>query len=342
MKKYWLNTPFFDSIFILSPPFIVLLLITIFQEKINYWQEEYPFWIWLFFIVFIDVAHVYATLFKTYFNPTERERLKKPLTLVPIVCLIIGILLFSLGIKIFWSVLAYVAVFHFIRQQYGFMKLYLKSEENTNRYIENLSIYNATLYPMLYWFLSPKKNFNWFTDNEFLKYENHFVLHIITAFYFVIIVGYALYIIKNYIQFSQFNLPKILLVTGTYLSWYMGIVYYNNDLIFTALNVVSHGVPYIGLVYINQKKENHLKFIPKLVYLKGLVFFLGVILLLAFLEEYLWEVFVWNENFESSSYSYFKNWHFLLVPLLMVPQFTHYVLDGIIWKRKTTHNPSTL
>lgn len=342
MKKYWLNTPFFDSVFILSPPFAVLLLITVFQKKINHWQEEYPFWIWLIFIVFIDVAHVYATLFKTYFNPVERQRLKKSLIFVPIVCFIVGVLLFNFGIKIFWSFLAYVAVFHFIRQQYGFMKLYLKSEENTNRYIENLTIYNATLYPMLYWFLSPKKNFNWFTDNEFFKYENLFLLKIITIFYCVIIAVYALYSIKNYIKYRQFNLPKILLVIGTYISWYMGIVYYNNDFIFTAFNVVSHGIPYMGLVYFNQKHENHLKFIPKLIYLKGLAFFISVILLLAFLEEYLWEVFVWNENFESIYYNYFKEWHFLVVPLLMVPQFTHYILDGIIWKRKTRYNPSTL
>lgn len=342
MKKYWLNTPFFDSVFILSPPFIVLFFINVFQQKINYWQEEYPFWIWLIFIVFIDVAHVYATLFKTYFNPIERQRLKKTLIFVPIICLGIGILLFSFGIKVFWSVLAYVAVFHFVRQQYGFLKLYVKNEVNTNKHMENVAIYNATLYPMLYWFLSPKKNFNWFTDNEFFKFENYFILQIITIFYCVIIVGYALYVIKNYIRHREFNLPKILLVTGTYLSWYMGIVYYNNDLIFTVLNVVSHGIPYMGLVYINQKRENHLNFIPKLFYLKGVFFFVAIILCFAFFEEYLWEVLVWNENFESTKLTFLKDWHFVLVPLLMVPQFTHYILDGIIWKKNIKYNPSTL
>ena len=28
-------------------------------------------------------------------------------------------------------------------------------------------------------------------------------------------------------------------------------------------------------------------------------------------------------------------WNVVIVPLLAVPQFTHYVLDGFVWKRRT-------
>lgn len=43
---------------------------------------------------------------------------------------------------------------------------------------------------------------------------------------------------------------------------------------------------------------------------------------------------VWNEQFTLADSAGFENWHFLLVPFLVVPQFTHYLLDGFIWKTK--------
>ncbi len=36
--------------------------------------------------------------------------------------------LYSLGSMVFWRVLAYLAVFHFIRQQYGFMMIYRRND----------------------------------------------------------------------------------------------------------------------------------------------------------------------------------------------------------------------
>lgn len=333
MKKYWLHNPLFDSVFLIAPPFLVLLSVFVFQEKITYWEAQFPFWTWLIFIVFIDVAHVYATLFKTYFNPLERQKFKKELRYIPFVCFGIGVFLYGLGYQIFWSVLAYIAVFHFIRQQYGFLKLYLKNESHTQIRLETLAIYNATIYPMCYWFFAPKKNFNWFVENEFLTFENDGMLQFLKVIYLSVIVIYSVYLLRNYIIHNIFNLPKVLLVLGTYLSWYMGIVYYNNDLIFTALNVVSHGIPYIGLVFINQKNQRHLNWIPKINHWKGITFYLGLLLVLAFTEELAWELGVWQEHFNIDSLGFLSQYQILLVPLLMVPQFTHYVLDGIIWKK---------
>jgi hypothetical protein len=61
------------------------------------------------------------------------------------------------------------------------------------------------------------------------------------------------------------------------------------------------------------------------------LFFIVFLFAIAFFEEYVWEIFVWNEQFSFRG-SDFSNWQFLLVPLLTVPQFTHYILDGFIWK----------
>jgi hypothetical protein len=64
--------------------------------------------------------------------------------------------------------------------------------------------------------------------------------------------------------------------------------------------------------------------------------FLGTIWLLAFVEEMLWDWGLWHER----AWLFGSSWRsdsadIWLVPLLAVPQITHYVLDGFIWKRRT-------
>ncbi|EKT3965522.1 hypothetical protein NTJ12_000557 [Flavobacterium psychrophilum] len=336
MKQTWIHKPLTDSVFILSPPFVILAIIVVFQKQLVVIENHYSFYTWLFLIVFIDVAHVYATLFKTYFVASEFQKRKKLYLGLPLLCLGIGMVLFAFGSTVFWSVLAYVAVFHFVRQQYGFMRLYARNEDKTNAWIDNLVIYTATLYPMFFWFLSPKKIFNWFIPNEFFRFENQVLVSILTWVYVVVLVFYGIQTLYKSIKEQYFNIPKNAIIIGTTLSWYFGIVYFNNDLIFTLLNVVSHGVPYIALIYLNEIEKKSSTELGILQYLKqysGLFIFIAILLLIAFTEEYLWEITVWNEYFSISDFD-FSPWQFLLVPLLTVPQFTHYLLDGFIWKSK--------
>ncbi|MBN8643052.1 MAG: hypothetical protein J0L86_14665 [Flavobacteriales bacterium] len=336
MEQPWIHKSKTDSAFILAPSFLVLVIVFLCQDWLVAIQDQYSFYTWLFLIVFIDVAHVYATLFKTYFVPAEFQRRKKLYVGLPLFCFVIGFVLFLFGSQVFWSVLAYVAVFHFIRQQYGFMRLYSRNEDKTYAWIDNLIIYSATIYPMLFWFLSSKRQFNWFVENEFIKYENHYLITIFTYLYFAIMAFYVIRTIFNSIKQQYFNFPKNAIIIVTALSWYFGIVYFNNDLVFTLLNVVSHGIPYIALIYLNEiekKKREELGFLHTLKARKGMVLFILFLLLIAFSEEFLWEILVWNEQFSVAEFD-FSNWQFILVPLLTVPQFTHYLLDGFIWKRK--------
>jgi hypothetical protein len=74
----------------------------------------------------------------------------------------------------------------------------------------------------------------------------------ITILYFIVIGIWLLKTIIVYLKFKEFNIPKNAVIVGTLLSWYLGLVYFNNDLIFTLLNVISHGIPYIALVYLKK------------------------------------------------------------------------------------------
>ncbi len=64
----------------------------------------------------------------------------------------------------------------------------------------------------------------------------------------------------------------------------------------------------------------------------GIFLFIGVILCFALLEEFLWETLVWNEHF-SLDLTVPETVLQFLIPLLVVPQLTHYLLDGFIWKK---------
>ena len=336
MEQPWIHKAKTDSVFILLPSFLVVVIVFLFQNQLQLIEEQYSFYTWLFLIVFIDVAHVYATLFKTYFVASEFQKRKKLLVGLPIICFVIGMILFSFGSAVFWSVLAYVAVFHFIRQQYGFMRLYARKESKKWAWIDNLIIYAATVYPMLFWFLSPTRKFNWFVENEFYRFESPLVLETIGWIYAVILLFYVTRTIYFSFKYNYFNIPKNAIIIGTILSWYFGIVYFNNDLVFTLLNVVSHGIPYIALIYLSEiekKPETELGWLQQFKHYKGVLVFVLILLVIAFSEEYLWEFLVWNEQFSTTNHD-FSNWYFLIVPLLTVPQFTHYLLDGFIWKTK--------
>jgi membrane protease YdiL (CAAX protease family) len=188
---------------------------------------------------------------------------------------------------------------------------------------------------MLYWFSTPRA-FTWFVNNEFDWLKNlPDYTHLLTVIYFSILIIWIVKTAFEAFKTKRINIPKTALITGTFLSWYFGIVYFNNDLLFTFLNVVSHGIPYIALIYIreiHQKENNQLNRMQVFKSFSGVFLFVGIILGFAFVEEFLWETLVWNEHF-SLNVMLSEKWFQFLVPLLVVPQLTHYLLDGFIWRK---------
>jgi hypothetical protein len=335
----WLRSPLFDSLLILAPSFVAVALVFFFRASFEA-MSTVPIWAWVILVLGIDVAHVYGTLFRTYFNRIDRKKNATLFTLVPVFTLIAGILLYSIGATLFWSALAYLAVFHFIRQQYGFMRLYSRGDRPdriTRRLSEGL-IYAATLYPIIYWHSHLPRNFTWFVEGDFVGGVPKSVERIALLLYLILMLAYGLNELRGLISGRAFNLPKNLLIGGTALSWFVGIVLFDGDMIFTITNVVSHGIPYMALVWTYQRKSETPHSSKNLAARFGVFLFVGALLLFAFLEEGLWAGLVWREHFEF--FGFFSKlpevretatltW---LIPLLSLPQATHYVLDGFIWK----------
>lgn len=348
ISQPWLKSSSFDLLFILLPSFISVIIAFVFADAIGR-PTEVSLAAWLTLIVGIDVSHVYSTLFRTYFNSNEFKENKVILTLIPLMVWLAGVGLYTLGSQIFWRVIAYVAVFHFVRQQYGFLRLYCRSEQNDRfgRWLSALVVYLATLYPIIYWHAHQPRNFHWFVDGDFMVGLPPIVSQVTGGLYSLVLPIYFLYEIWKYRRANFLNIPKNAIVIGTSLSWYVGIVHFNGDLTFTVTNVVSHGIPYMALVWLYGERQKERsdsplilgRFSYRFFFSRfSLPLFLLVLMFFAFLEEGLWAGLVWREHLEAFGVlahlpeitaTDTLSW---LVPLLTLPQATHYVLDGFIWK----------
>ncbi len=84
-------------------------------------SAELPEWGFLAFVLAVDVAHVYSTLFRTYLDPAEIAAHRARYLLVPLAGYVALRLLYQQGPLVFWRVLAYLALFHFVRQAVGWV-----------------------------------------------------------------------------------------------------------------------------------------------------------------------------------------------------------------------------
>lgn len=347
----WLKSASFDCSFILLPSILSVFVAFVFADVLGH-TTGIPSWAWVLFVLGIDVTHVYSTLFRTYFNSNEFKENKIILTLIPLATWLIGVSLYSIDSLLFWRVLTYVAVFHFIRQQYGFLRLYSRNEETSrlNRWLSTLVVYLSALYPILFWHGHQPRHFHWFIDGDFITGVPAVVSNIIGGIYLFIFCLYFLNEMST-LKHKPINLPKNLIILGTAASWYTGIVHFNSDMIFTITNIVSHGIPYMALVWIYGEKQKDRNDSPIILgrFSYGLFFsrlsfplFFLVLFIFAYLEEGLWAGFIWREhlgifgllgNLPEITANDTLCW---LVPLLTLPQATHYVLDGFIWKLKDT------
>jgi hypothetical protein len=331
----WLGNPIAESIFILSPAVLPVIAVIMFQSYFTT-SEVNSIW-WLLLVLCIDVSHVYSTLFRLYWDKSTFKKYKRLLIVIPVIGFLVGFSLHLYDSLLFWRILAYIAVYHFIRQQYGFLRLYSRYEtyNKLHKLIDTIAIYAATIYPLAYWHFNATNKLAWFVKGDFIKIDEPHILPILTVAYFLIIVSYVIKEIIVSIKNKAFNFPKNLIVTGTFLSWYFGIVAFQADLIFTLLNVVAHGIPYMALIWIHGQKKSATAFKFNL---KGISIFILVLIVLAYVEENLWDSLVWKDHAEIfpllSTESPVNNTTLLsiVVSILVLPQITHYVLDGFIWR----------
>lgn len=309
-------------------------------------ERALPTWTWVASIVFVDVAHVWATAFRVYLDPLELRRRAGLYVGVPLGCFVAGVLAYSLSALWFWRLLAYLAVFHFVRQQYGFVALYrARAGEHgrLDRWLDAAAIYSATLYPLVWWHAHLPREFEWFVAGDFLPGLPPAVVMLLRPLHLAL--GGA-WVLRQGARAARGDAPspgKLLIVVSTWLSWYVGIVVFDSDYAFTVTNVLVHGVPYLALVWVwgRARWAGAAHGVGRL-FRPGLwPAYVGLLALVAFAEEWLWDLLVWHERAAlfPGPELFPRQALTLLVPLLALPQATHYLLDAWIWRVRGGANP---
>jgi hypothetical protein len=339
VRNFWLFSRSIDlGVFLGSAVASILLLVVGWQ--LGLLDNDSPEWTWISAVLLIDVAHVWSTSFRVYLDKAELKRRLSLYLLVPVLGYVLGVALYSEGELIFWKVLALVAVFHFVRQQYGWVNLYRRKLGETavwTWWIDAAAVYLATIYPLAYWVTQLPRNFQWFVQDDFIAAPAA-VATVLFPLYVAALTAYAAKSIYLYLNTGFANPGKDIVVATTAFCWYVGIVMLNSDYAFTVTNVIIHGVPYFALiwVYARFRRETSGRVYRSLS--SNWIVFLATLWALAYVEELFWHRGVWHERQWLFGDSW--NWQNLktyLVPLLAVPQITHYILDGFIWRRN--NNP---
>jgi hypothetical protein len=332
----WLVSARFDIV-AFTLPALLALLVGSQSNRLADAAGETPTWAWLVFVVFIDVAHVHATTLRVYCDPRELRRRPWLYAAAPIAGFALSVMLYAHSAALFWRCLAYLAVFHFVRQQLGWMRMYRRRETGKTPFdaqLDELAIYAATVCPVIVWHTRLPGSFAWFMPGDFAA-------GLPPAAATAAGLTFALCALTFYARQAQRALRaepipwgKILLFTTTAAIWWIGIVVVANDFAFTVTNVVAHGVPYI---LISQRVADK----NKRWYLSSLPAYFLVLCAFALSEEWLWDACVWHEHAAllATPTVDLDQAAAFLVPLLSLPQLTHYILDAYLWRLDGT-NPA--
>jgi hypothetical protein len=300
-----------------------------------------PPWAWVATVLAVDVAHVWATAYRVYLDPEELRRRPALYAGVPIAAYAAGVALYSVSASAFWRVLAYLAVFHFIRQQYGWVALYrrrLGASTRLDRVLDDAAIYAATVYPLLWWHAHLPREFEWFIEGDFIPGLPARAATVLFPVHLLVTAAYAARQVFLSARGRPTSPGKDLVIATTWLSWYGGIVVLDSDYAFTVTNVLVHGIPYLALVwrYGRGSFRGSAGALGRVFQARAWPVFLASLVVLAWIEEWGWDRAVWHERagiFPGPPVTLSTAALALLVPLLALPQSTHYVLDAWIWRR---------
>jgi uncharacterized membrane protein (DUF485 family) len=340
-SRRWLFGARVDLAVFVGPALIALVLVGLAPVLGVDRSGETPEWGWIVAVLLVDVAHVWSTIFVTYLDPVELAARRTIYAAVPIGAFGAGVALYAAGPLVFWRALAYLAVFHFVRQQFGWVMMYRArcgERDRLGRWLDGALIYATTLYPLIYWHAALPRRFWWFIEGDFAPGVPAAVATVAGWIYVALAIIYVVRAIGA-ARRGLVNVGKHLVVLTTAACWYVGIVALDGDFAFTITNVLIHGVPYLALIWLYGRgltatDRASAAGLGGRWLAHGVVAFLASLWAIAFVEELIWDRAVWHDRaWLFGAGGDLRSWQVALVPLLAVPQITHYVLDGFLWRR---------
>lgn len=304
--------PRLDPVVFFTPLFLAGLVYSFVDE--SSWFGIYFFIaIWISF----DLMHVLSTV-PVAFRRYQSGRLK--LYTISRVIFLVTLVVYSVFLieeKLFYHLLAYVAIYHNVIQQYGWMMISRKKAEDQEPWLWDLSVLLSLSLAPLIW---------WHSELSTLKLEElnpGDLIRFIPAEVAYLFMGLASLVIGVYIfrllLGSAVNLTKmwIFLATGAWFGF--GLIWAEDLRFLIVASALSHGLPYIfysSAAYSVKIDE------------KGRRWSFGRFGAFSF------SIFVialiWNHLF-NLSWESTAPWG--LKVAVWLPAFFHYSFDALIWKK---------
>lgn len=296
--------------------------------------------LWVVGVLLIDVAHVWSSLYRTYLDPDARLRHAARLRWTPLLCAWFGFLVHLESPALFWTGLAYLAIFHFIKQHVGFVRLLSRAgrEHARDLRLAEACVWASTLGPVLWWHAHLPTQFAWFRAGDLIEGLPSPLGTPAVLVQIPLLVAFV--VRRTHLRRLGHRNPTLVgHVLVAALNWNLGIVWFDDDRVFTISNIFLHGVPYLALVWVTGGRtmvERRLGARPRR-WPTLLAIYYGAIVLLAYGEEWLWDRLVWHDHpglFGASDFAVAEHSFVgaIVVAILATPQTTHYVLDRWIWR----------
>ena len=312
-------------------------------------------------IGFLDFAHIYAQWYRIYTNPMEKDNIFKYIGFIVVTLFVFGFLLFYNYAQELSVFLIYLAIFHFIKQQYGIFRIYSRVDKvrsSCSEIVNKWFIYLSMFYPIIWW--HGEKRFMTFSWRKYFLDLTSFSDILNPIFLTLFISFLAMYIHLEYQNTRQnkfLNIPKNLTVLVTLVGWLYGIVFQRyTDFLVVAI-IFHHNVSYFLIIWFYAKRDLYLRregaerYSPDIM-LKGnlksfgffLVYFFGV----SFVAVFILALSGWTVHGYVPSYLGVDNlikflpqfgeensfWKCLVWSTFFTSQGTHYIIDAFLWKKE--------
>lgn len=345
----WVHSWYADCMGFFLAPFLFIFL-AIFKLPPFSGLDNSTFQFVIIMVLFIDWAHIFAQYHRIAYNPLEDKKLKwiyplSYLAFIPIMAFIVGFA----SAPYVDTVLVYFVVFHFIKQQFGFIKIYSKTDGPKSKIeskLEDAFVYLTMFTPVFYWHVTPLGyEYKWVS--MFIKSPIFIYVFWVSAVAYL--VTFLIYVRNEYLRTKRnkmFNIPKNLSILTAILTWgLVSILSEATSLVIFSVTL-THDLSYTFFVWFIGRRDEHI--LKKKVNwiswwsVPGFFAYVTVLILISHVIMVVHLEMTFDHNWAYYLYGRFFNgitriegyWLNLGWSLFFATQAHHYFIDRYLWKKE--------
>eukprot|EP01062_Namystynia_karyoxenos_P083302 TRINITY_DN9567_c0_g1_i1.p1 TRINITY_DN9567_c0_g1~~TRINITY_DN9567_c0_g1_i1.p1 ORF type:complete len:370 (+),score=115.56 TRINITY_DN9567_c0_g1_i1:74-1183(+) len=339
-EQRWIFSPEGDFVAHTLPILAGVALAPFFWRYVG--PDELPLWGYCIVVVFCDVGHVWTTLYRCYMDTAENRRRWVLYNVSPALIFAVTFAVhFWVSEAVCWTVIGYLAIFHFVRQQWGFLCLYrARAHDTSDARVDRVVHWIGAAGPILLWHADPYRRFDWFMRDDDFPVR----LPEGTKPYTLALWAAALFLYGGWqcalLARGKCNVGKAVTMAYCWFTWAAGVLCPHKLLAVFFLNMFHAAPSYMVTYYVCRNKWRTEeppglaeRFIKWSVAPGNWVWYLLFFVLIASVEEALWEALIWRDYFpDLFTFELNKFGRSFFTALLVLPQTAHYFLDAFIWR----------